>query len=68
MITVIGIEAAFLIGGLIMSPKRSSTFPASPVSWSKALRWRDYPIVQNSAMLIAVVVVLANFTVDMTTL
>ncbi len=31
----------------------------------EALRWRDYPIVQNLVMLIALVVVLANFTVDM---
>src|SRR5206468_3579628 len=31
----------------------------------EALRWRDYPIVQNLVMLIAVVVVVANFTVDM---
>jgi peptide/nickel transport system permease protein len=31
----------------------------------EALRWRDYPIVQNLVMLIAVVVVVTNFTVDM---
>jgi peptide/nickel transport system permease protein len=31
----------------------------------EAIRWRDYPIVQNLVMLIAVVVVVANFTVDM---
>ena len=31
----------------------------------EALRWRDYPIVQNLVMLIAAVVVIANFTVDM---
>ena len=31
----------------------------------EALRWRDYPIVQNLVMLIAVVVVVMNFLVDM---
>jgi peptide/nickel transport system permease protein len=31
----------------------------------EAIRWRDYPIVQNLVMLIAVVVVVANFAVDM---
>ncbi len=31
----------------------------------EAIRWRDYPIVQNLVMLIAVVVVSANFIVDM---
>jgi len=31
----------------------------------EAIRWRDYPIVQNLVMFIAVVVVVANFVVDM---
>ena len=31
----------------------------------EAIRSRDYPIVQNLVMLIAVVVVLVNFAVDM---
>jgi peptide/nickel transport system permease protein len=31
----------------------------------EAIRWRDYPIVQNLVMLIAVVVVVVNFIVDM---
>src|SRR5471030_1482520 len=44
VITVIGIEAGFLIG---------------------AIRWRDYPIVQNLVMFIAVIVVLVNFAVDL---
>jgi peptide/nickel transport system permease protein len=32
----------------------------------EAIRWRDYPIVQNLVMFIAVVVVIVNFLVDMT--
>ena len=31
----------------------------------EAIRWRDYPIVQNLVMFIALVVVLVNFIVDM---
>ena len=31
----------------------------------EAIRWRDYPIVQNLVMLIAVVTVVVNFIVDM---
>jgi len=38
---------------------------AEPDGIVEAIRWRDYPIVQNLVMLIAVVVVSANFIVDM---
>ena len=31
----------------------------------EAIRWRDYPIVQNLVMFIAVIVVFVNFFVDM---
>jgi peptide/nickel transport system permease protein len=31
----------------------------------EAIRWRDYPIVQNLVMLIAVIVVVVNFIVDL---
>ncbi len=31
----------------------------------EAIRWRDYPIVQNLVLFIAVVVVVVNFIVDM---
>ena len=31
----------------------------------EAIRWRDYPIVQNLVMFIAVIVVVMNFIVDM---
>jgi peptide/nickel transport system permease protein len=64
VITVIGIEAAFLIGGLIVT-ETVFNIPGVARFLVEALRWRDYPIVQNLVMLIAVVVVLANFTVDM---
>jgi peptide/nickel transport system permease protein len=64
VITVIGIEAAFLIGGLIVT-ETVFNIPGLARFLVEALRWRDYPIVQNLAMLIALVVVFANFTVDM---
>ncbi len=64
VITVIGIEAAFLIGGLIVT-ETVFNIPGVARFLVEAIRWRDYPIVQNIVMLIAVVVVVANFTVDM---
>jgi peptide/nickel transport system permease protein len=64
VITVIGIEAAFLIGGLIVT-ETVFNIPGVARFLVEALRWRDYPIVQNLVMLIALIVVLANFTVDM---
>jgi peptide/nickel transport system permease protein len=66
VITVIGIEAAFLIGGLIVT-ETVFNIPGVARFLVEAIRWRDYPIVQNLVMLIAVVVCLANFTVDMLT-
>jgi peptide/nickel transport system permease protein len=64
VITVIGIEAAFLVGGLIVT-ETVFNIPGVARFLVEALRWRDYPIVQNLVMLIAAVVVVANFTVDM---
>ena len=64
VITIIGIEAAFLVGGLIVT-ETVFNIPGVARFLVEAIRWRDYPIVQNLVMLIAVVVVFANFTVDM---
>ncbi|MGA7803756.1 ABC transporter permease [Bradyrhizobium sp.] len=64
VITVIGIEAAFLIGGLIVT-ETVFNIPGIARFLVEAIRWRDYPIVQNIVMFIAVVVVFANFAVDM---
>ncbi|MCA1451664.1 ABC transporter permease [Bradyrhizobium sp. BRP22] len=64
VITVIGIEAAFLIGGLIVT-ETVFNIPGIARFLVEALRWRDYPIVQNLVMFLAVVVVVVNFTVDM---
>jgi peptide/nickel transport system permease protein len=64
VITVVGIEAAFLIGGLIVT-ETVFNVPGVARFLVEAIRWRDYPIVQNLVMFIAVVVVVANFVVDM---
>jgi peptide/nickel transport system permease protein len=64
VVTVIGIEAAFLIGGLIVT-ETVFNIPGVARFLVEAIRWRDYPIVQNLVMFIAVVVVSINFLVDM---
>jgi peptide/nickel transport system permease protein len=64
VVTVIGIEAAFLIGGLIVT-ETVFNIPGVARFLVEAIRWRDYPIVQNLVMFIAIVVVVVNFLVDM---
>lgn len=64
VITVIGIEFAFLIGGLVVT-ERVFNLPGVARFLVDAILWRDYPIVQNLVMLIAIVVILANLAVDM---
>jgi peptide/nickel transport system permease protein len=64
VITIIGIEAAFLIGGLIVT-ETVFNIPGIARFLVEAIRWRDYPIVQNLVMFIALVVVVVNFLVDM---
>jgi peptide/nickel transport system permease protein len=64
VVTVIGIEAAFLVGGLIVT-ETVFNIPGVARFLVQAIRTRDYPIVQNLVMLIAVVVVVVNFAVDM---
>jgi peptide/nickel transport system permease protein len=65
VVTIIGIEAAFLIGGLIVT-ETVFNIPGVARFLVEAIRWRDYPIVQNLVMFIAVVVVMLNFIIDMT--
>ena len=64
VVTIIGIEAAFLIGGLIVT-ETVFNIPGVARFLVEAIRWRDYPIVQNLVMFIAMTVVLVNFIVDM---
>ncbi len=64
VITLIGIEFAFLIGGLIVT-ETVFNLPGVARYLVDAIQWRDYPIVQNLVMFIAFVVVMANLTVDL---
>ena len=64
IITITGIEAAFLVGGLIVT-ETVFNIPGVARFLVEAIRWRDYPVVQNLVMFIAVVVVSVNFFVDM---
>jgi peptide/nickel transport system permease protein len=64
VVTVVGIEAAFLMGGLIVT-ETVFNIPGVARYLVTALTQRDYPIVQNLVMFIAVIVVLINFLVDM---
>jgi peptide/nickel transport system permease protein len=64
VITVIGIEFAFMIGGLVVT-ETVFNLPGVARYLVDAILWRDYPVVQNLVMFIAIVVVLANLTVDM---
>lgn len=64
VVTVIGIEFAFMIGGLVVT-ETVFNLPGVARYLVDAILWRDYPIVQNLVMFIAIVVVLANLTVDL---
>ena len=64
VVTIIGIEAAFLMGGLIVT-ETVFNIPGVARFLVEAIRWRDYPIVQNLVMFIAFVAVFINFLVDL---
>lgn len=64
VVTVIGIEFAFLIGGLVVT-ETVFNLPGVARYLVEAILWRDYPIVQNLVMFIAIVVILSNLFVDM---
>jgi peptide/nickel transport system permease protein len=64
VVTVIGLEAAFLMGGLIVT-ETVFNIPGVARFLVEAIRWRDYPIVQNLVMFIAIVAVSINFLVDL---
>jgi len=64
VITTIGVETAFLMGGLIVT-ETVFNIPGVARFLVEAIRWRDYPMVQNLVMFIAVVVVTVNLIVDL---
>jgi peptide/nickel transport system permease protein len=64
VVTLIGIEFAFLIGGLVVT-ETVFNLPGVARYLVDAIQGRDYPIVQNLAMVVATVVVAANLAVDL---
>jgi peptide/nickel transport system permease protein len=64
VITTIGIETAILFGGLIVT-ETVFNIPGVARFLVEAIRWRDYPMVQNLVMFIAIVVVTVNLIVDL---
>ena len=64
VVTTIGIETAILFGGLIVT-ETVFNIPGVARFLVEAIRWRDYPMVQNLVMFIAIVVVVVNLIVDL---
>jgi peptide/nickel transport system permease protein len=64
IITVIGFEFVFMIGGLVVT-ETVFNLPGVARYLVDAILWRDYPVVQNLVMFIAVVVVAVNLLVDL---
>ena len=64
VVTVIGIEFAFLIGGLVVT-ETVFNLPGVARFLVEAILWRDYPVVQNLVMFIAIIVILSNLFVDL---
>lgn len=64
VITTIGIEVAFLFGGLIVT-ETVFNIPGVARFLVEAIRWRDYPMVQNLVMFTATIVVVVNLIVDL---
>ncbi|HEX5530957.1 MAG TPA: ABC transporter permease, partial [Methylomirabilota bacterium] len=64
VITLVGTEFAFLIGGLVVT-ETVFNLPGVARFLVEAILWRDYPIVQNLVMFIAIVVILSNLVVDL---
>ncbi len=64
VVTIVGIEFAFLIGGLVVT-ETVFNLPGVARFLVEAILWRDYPIVQNLVMFIAIVVILSNLAVDL---
>ena len=64
VVTVIGIEFAFMIGGLVVT-ETVFNLPGVARFLVQAIQWRDYPMVQNLVLFISIVVILSNLAVDL---
>jgi peptide/nickel transport system permease protein len=64
VVTVIGFEFVFMIGGLVVT-ETVFNLPGVARYLVDAILWRDYPVVQNLVMFIAIVVITVNLFVDL---
>ncbi|HSE03273.1 MAG TPA: ABC transporter permease, partial [Methylomirabilota bacterium] len=64
VVTFIGADIGALLGGAIVT-ESVFNLPGVARFLVEAILWRDYPMVQNLVMFIAIVVILSNLAVDM---
>ena len=64
IITLVGMNVPVIVGGAVVI-ETVFNIPGVARFLVEAVRWRDYPMVQNLVMFIGVVVVTINFIVDM---
>lgn len=64
VLTQIGMQIGYLMGGVIII-ERVFTFPGLGHIMVKALEERDYPVVQASILVYAIIFVLINFVIDL---
>jgi peptide/nickel transport system permease protein len=64
VVTLIGIEAAFLIGGLVVT-EQVFNLNGLGMLFVESVARRDYTLTQALVMLVALVFILVNFTVDL---
>ena len=64
VLTVIGLQVGTLMGGAVLTETIFS-WPGVGKWLIDAISRRDYPVVQNGILLVALLVILTNFVVDM---
>ena len=64
VLTVVGLQVGTLMGGAVLTETIFS-WPGIGKWLIEAIGRRDYPVVQNGILLVATLVILTNFTVDL---
>jgi peptide/nickel transport system permease protein len=62
-IAVVASQVPYLIGGLV-AVERVFNYPGFGTILIKAVQYRDYPVLQSSVLIVAVVIVLAQLIAD----
>jgi peptide/nickel transport system permease protein len=65
LVTLIGLQAGFVLGGAVVI-ESIFNWPGVGMLALQALQQRDFPMIQGTVMVIAVVFTLVNFVVDLT--